>query len=86
MGHYSDTPGSVRVDIFKPSGKWYETIAVDMNLHYNDPLVTDAVRAAVLHKLDDGERYRLGGMTYVVIDPYHKNSYPVMGTIPEKKP
>lgn len=28
MTHYSDNPADVRVDFFKPSGKWYTTESV----------------------------------------------------------
>jgi hypothetical protein len=37
---YSENPESVRVDFFKPSGKWYMTEAVLMDWGYNeDPFV-----------------------------------------------
>ena len=37
MTHYNDNPGVVRVDYFKPSGKWYMTEAHDMSDYWDEP-------------------------------------------------
>lgn len=73
MTHYSDNPGSVRVDYFKASGKWYMTESVDMSGHFRDPSVHEAVRLS----LQEAGRW-LPHFTIVVLDPHHQNSYPVM--------
>lgn len=73
MTNYSDNPNMVRVDYFKPSGKWYMTEAHNMGDFYNEPFVHDAVRKA----LERDGRW-LPHFTIVVLEPYHKNAYPVM--------
>ena len=39
MTHYSNRPGNVRVDFFKPSGKWYTTVEMNMEDYYDEPLI-----------------------------------------------
>lgn len=79
MSHYSDRPGHVRVDFFKPgSGKWYMTEMLDMSDEYEAPTVFAAVRNAL-------SRTRHGRLAekrwvIVVLAPYHQNAYPVMLT------
>lgn len=57
MTHFSLNPGHVRVDQFKPGGKWYQTFQIDMSNYYDgrpgEPgsLIHDAVRAAILDEL-----------------------------------
>ena len=70
---YSDKESIVRVDFFKPSGKWYDTRAVDMDGFYNTDVIHEAVKLA-LHKAGCADR----GFIAVVLKPYHKNSFPVM--------
>ena len=74
MTNYSNNPGSVRVDFFKESGKWYMTEAVDMSEFWdfgNTP--HDAVTAAL-----EAKGRNLKHFTRVVLEPYHKSAYPVM--------
>ena len=72
--NYTDNPGMVRVDYFKPSGKWYMTEARDMSGFYHEPLVQDAVRLALQR---DGRW--LTNFTIVVMNPYHHSGgVPVM--------
>lgn len=73
MTNYSDNPGMVRVDYFKPSGKWYMTEALDMYDFYNELSVYAAVEKALVR---DG-RY-LRHFDIIVMEPYHRNAYPVM--------
>lgn len=74
MTNYSDNPGMVRVDYFKASGKWYMTEAHDMSDFWDHGLwVGEAVEAA----LRKAGRW-LPHFTIVVLEPYHKNAYPVM--------
>jgi hypothetical protein len=82
MSHYSDNPNSVRVDFFKPSGKWYTTEAVKWTGMWRgeDQLIHDAFKQSLRdHFLDDGKpTNRLNGMTAVCLDPYHELSHPLM--------
>ena len=72
--NYSDNPGHCRVDFFKESGKWYDTVTIDMSSLYNEPFIHNAVKFAVHQAV--GKRYI--GMWAVCLKPYHKNEYPVM--------
>ena len=71
--NYSDSPGMVRVDYFKPSGKWYMTEAHDMSEFYNEGSVYTAVEKTLVR---DG-RY-LRHFDIVVLEPYHFQAFPVM--------
>ena len=75
---YSVSDSIVRMDIFKRSGKWAESVAVDMASAYQD----EDIHTAVLncYMAQDG-RYK--GCTLVCLKPYHKFSHPIMVTIPE---
>lgn len=79
MTHYANNPGMVRVDYFKPSGKWYMTEAHDMSGYYNEPDIFLAVEKA----LRDAGRWK-PHFTIVVMEPYHKNAYPIMITAEEQ--
>jgi hypothetical protein len=37
VGHYSSSESSVRVDFWKPSGKWYATEAVEYDAGQDEP-------------------------------------------------
>lgn len=73
MTHYNENPGMVRVDYYKPGGKWYMTEAHDMSEFYDERDIYEAVRKTLIR---DG-RY-LTHFTIVVAQPYHKNAYPIM--------
>lgn len=73
MTHYSNNPGMVRVDYFRPSGNWYMTEAHDMSAYYNVPDIYEAVEQ-MLRRADRWKPH----FTQVVLEPYHKNAYPVM--------
>jgi hypothetical protein len=78
MTHYGTHPNHVRVDYFKPSGKWYMTESIDMDT------VWDAVdmRKTIGEALDASRPDRHSGwweqFTVVVLEPYNKNAHPVM--------
>lgn len=75
--NYSQRPGMVRVDFFKPSGKWKETVAMDMSGVYDFDLIHDAVRTALRNNFGDGvEAFK--GLTMVILEPYHKNAHPIL--------
>lgn len=71
---YSMNDGVVRADRFKPSGKWYDSIALDMSRHYNAVLIHNAV----LNAMEDQGVKLEPGWSIVVLEPYHKHSHPVM--------
>ena len=73
MTHYNDNPGVVRVDYFKPSGKWYMTEAHDMSDYWDEPDIYRAVESTLRR---DGRFLR--HFDIVVLEPYHRNPYPVM--------
>jgi len=73
MTHYSDSPGMVRVDFFKPSGKWYMTEDLDMYDFWDELIPHDAVEKAL-----ERNGRNLKHFTRVVLQPYHRNAYPVM--------
>jgi hypothetical protein len=81
MTNYSENPGMVRVDYFKPSGKWYMTEAIDMSPAWDTPDIFDAVRhslnyAWVANHNGRGDAWHQ--FTVVILEPYHKNAYPIM--------
>lgn len=63
----------VRVDQFKPNGKWYQTLSINMNNLYDHHCVHEALKIALQNDGRDVERW-----TYVCLEPYHKHSHPVM--------
>jgi len=45
--NYSISPSQCRVDLFKPSGKWYMTFVLDLEDAYNEPLMHDGFMKAI---------------------------------------
>lgn len=77
MTNYSNNPGHVRVEFFKPGGKWYMTEEWDMSAFYNykhTPI--DAVEAMIKDAGTRGNQL-LRQFIVVVPDPYHVRAYPV---------
>ena len=87
--HYSDKPESVRVDFWKPSGKWYCTEAVIWTGEYKseDQLIHDSFAKALLdHLTEDGQvGLRLEGMRATCLDPCHEHSHPISLMVDEKE-
>jgi len=76
MTHYSENPGHVRFDFFKPeSGRWYMTEMIDMSDDYNAPTVYAAVRDA-LSRTRHG-RHAEKRWLIVILTPYHESAYPI---------
>lgn len=83
MSHYSDNPKMCRVDFFQQSGKWCATEAIEFYSDlYNDPLIYDAFKKALIHHFKLRVRFR--GMQAVCLEPYHKHSHPLSLIIPEE--
>lgn len=73
---WTDNEASVRVDFFKPSGKWYTTEAVIWTGSYAHGLVQEEfIKSLRDHFAKTPDR--LGDMDAICLEPYHKNSYPL---------
>ena len=81
--NFSLQPSHVRVDIFKPSGKWFETIelVMDMKKWDRETLIHDSFREVLHKKLGDTH---LNGMYAVCLEPYHECAHPLMIIIGER--
>jgi hypothetical protein len=80
MSNYSENSGSVKVDFYKPSGKWYMTEAWDMTPYYNTDFTS--IDAVVKMFKDKKKSEMLNRFIVVVDEPYHKYEVPVM-LVPE---
>lgn len=77
MTHYSEDPSLVRVDFFKPSGKFYATEAVKFGPYEGD------IHSAFKSSLKTHLQGRMKGMTAVCVDPCHISAHPLMTVIPD---
>lgn len=90
MSHYSDNPASVRVDFFKPSGKWYCTEAIIWTGAYRDSQLHAEFARSLGDHLQKGSpphllrvpsprfgELRLSDMLAVCLHPYHERSHPI---------
>ena len=79
---YTIHSSHVRVDRFKESGKWYDTLEVDMEDHYYDNIIQDALRRSINESYSHVNNFVDGwlaqGGSFVCLEPYHQNSHPVM--------
>ena len=81
MSHYSDDPAMVRVDFWKPSGKWYTTEAVKWTGKYrkeNDDgwnIHEQFAKSLRDHFKDTPDR--LSDMDATCLEPYHEYSHPI---------
>lgn len=90
MTNYSINPGHVRVDFFKPGGKWYMTERIDMSRFYHSRSFYDQGMSGVggpLHNAVDAAGYTQFQGTWVisrkqfitvVLEPYHDLSHPII--------
>ncbi len=72
--NYSDDESMVRVDFFKPSGKWVDTEAVKF-LGYNDCILGAFAKSLREHFKDNPLRF--SDLDAVCLEPYHKHSHPI---------
>ena len=81
MTHYTKDPKRVRVDFFRPTGKWYETIDIGW---CSTPGSTWKEPAPIYEEFQRSLRRAMGnrmaGMTAVCLEPYHPNAHPLMCT------
>ena len=79
MSNYTDNPAMVRVDFWRPSGKWYTTEAVEWagNGFLDDaPPIHRQFKTSLREHFKDSPG-RLSGMDATCLEPYHKNSHPI---------
>lgn len=78
MSNYSNDPAMVRVDFWKPSGKWYTTEAVKWTAPWkgSEVLIHDGFKKSLKdHFKNDPER--LSDMDATCLEPYHEYSHPI---------
>ena len=75
---YSANPAMVRVDFFKPSGKWYTTEAVLWTGEWEGhlQLIHDAFKQSLRDHFKD-QPNRLSDMDAICIHPYHQYEHPI---------
>jgi hypothetical protein len=78
--NYSDDVDSVRVDIWKQSGKWYETVALKWDRYSSKDengkiveLINDTFRRCMKEQYPGNWK----GMRAICLEPYHENSHPI---------
>ncbi len=75
---YNEDDSFVRVDFFKPNGKWYITESVKWTGAYNaaDQPIFDAFKQS----LRDHLKGRLSETWAICLEPYHIHAHPLMVT------
>lgn len=75
---YSAEEHMVRVDFFKPSGKWYTTEAVKWTGGWraDKNLIHDAFIQSLQYHFKDTPN-RLSGMDAICLHPYHEHKHPL---------
>lgn len=71
MGYINDD-SIVRVDFFKPSGKWYTTESIKWTGDYDGEIFE-----AFAKSLRDALGTRLDDMDAICLEPYHKYTQPI---------
>ena len=71
---FTEDPKMVRVDFFKPSGKWYTTVALKFDSFYShEELLQDTFKRCLK------EQYPMMlSCTAICLSPYHEHSHPLM--------
>jgi hypothetical protein len=77
MGYTTDD-SIVRVDFFKPSGKWYTTEAVKWTGFYNEGSLIHNEFAFSLRNHFKHSPHSLEDMDAICLEPYHQNAHPIM--------
>jgi len=76
--NYSDKNNSVRVDFFRPSGKWYTTEAVLWDEPFKGGLIHNVFHSVLKRHL----KGRMSGMWALCLEPYHEHAFPLMLKLP----
>ena len=72
MGNFSENESSIRVDFFKPGGKWVFTRAVQWTGGYKDCCIHTAFKESLVEA-----ELLLPHYTIVCLEPYHEHSHPL---------
>ena len=81
MGFTTDEE-MVRVDFFKPSGKWYATEEMKWTGSYDSGYLPDVYRMLLWKTF--GKRFQ--GLFAVCLEPYHQHAHPLCVAMPESEP
>lgn len=73
---YTEDDSYVRVDFFKPSGKWYTTEGVKWTGSYDHGLIHDELAKSLRDHFAD-DPLMLSEMDAVCLEPYHEHSHPI---------
>lgn len=77
MSNDTNDPTSCRIDIFKPSGKWYDTEFITMSKdEWDSKDLHTNFKRAVNTALKD--RFNEDGWIIVCLEPYSKFEHPLM--------
>ena len=74
---YSEDSSMVRVDFFKPSGKWYTTEAVKWTGQYADGYIFNEFAKSLRDHFKDNPK-RLSDMDAICLHPYHIHAHPIV--------
>ena len=77
MGYHTND-AMVRVDFFRPSGKWYATEAVHWTGEYREGVIRDEFAKSLRDHFATTNPKRLSEMDAVCLEPYHMHSHPIM--------
>lgn len=71
----------VEVNIFKSSGKWYDSFIIDMSAYYDILFIHDACKKAIEENSRwmtiDGSERDIDSWYAIILNPFHKDSHPV---------
>ena len=76
MSNYSEDKNTCRVDFFKPSGKWYTTLAIKFRGKDWKGEGGITPHEALKNALSDAN-VGLEEMTAICLEPYHEYSHPL---------
>jgi len=88
MGYCNDED-MVRVDLWKPSGKWYGSLALKWDRYMTNQKGEYGVETELIHETfrrclkDQHPGYE--GMRATCLEPYHEHSHPISIVIEEKQ-
>jgi len=78
MSHFSQNPEMVRVDFWKESGKWYDTVELkwDRYKSENDGEI-ELIHETFNRCLKEQYAGHYRGMRATCLEPYHENAHPI---------
>ena len=68
----------VRVDIWKPRGKWYTTLEIIWSRDDTEESEVWPMKDIFRHILSEQEGNRFDGYWASCLHPYHENAHPIM--------